>query len=131
VTEPDIIGRQPATCYITPSKPNPWYGTIIGGVADKLAVSGGERFTAEQLRILRELGLDPATVDAITVTRNATQRELYWSKLSPTPQFQFDCPVLDRRADGRISIVAPAGLAETVDADGFAGRAPATKGKKK
>lgn len=130
MTEPVILGRQPATCYITPSKPNPWYGSIIGGVKGKLAVTGGERFTAEQTAAMREQGFDPGQDEVITITRNATTRELYWPKGSPPPQFQFDCPVLCRR-NGHVKILSPSGLIEWVGPDGFAGRSPATKGKMK
>jgi hypothetical protein len=119
----DILGRQPVTLYIAPSKPNPWYGTIVDGVAGKFAITGGERFTAEQAFAIRQRGLDLAKLEVIAVTRNATTREMYWSKSSPTPQYQFECPVLARRRDGRISVISPSGLPEIVDADGFAGRA--------
>lgn len=127
MTAPQILGRQPLLAYITPSKPYPWYGTIVGGVAGKLAITGGERFTAQQSEALRILRKDPATAETVTVTRNATTRELVWPKGSPAPQFQFYCPVLARHRDGRTSIISPSGLTETVDADGFAGRASSSK----
>jgi hypothetical protein len=121
VTKPVILGRQPVTCYITPSKPNPWYGTIVGGVVARVAVSGGEQFTAEQSHALSERGLDAGEVETITVTRNATTRELYWPSSGRAPQFQFDCPVICRRKD-RVQIISPSGMIEWVDASGFAGR---------
>jgi len=128
----DILGRQPVTLYIAPSKPNPWYGTIVDGVAGKFAITGGERFTAEQAFAIRQRDLDLAKLGVITVTRNATTREMYWPKSSPTPQYQFECPVLTRQRDGRVRIISPSGLIETVDADGFAGRAqPPKKGRGK
>lgn len=127
MTEPVILGRQPAIMKCTPSRANAWYGTIIGGEIGRLGVSGGERFTAQQTYALRDLGWSPDTVETITVTRNATWAEAYWPKTSPTPQYQFDCPVISRRRDGRVNIISPSGLAETVAADGWAGQAPAAE----
>jgi hypothetical protein len=118
VSGPDILGRQPETLWITPSRPNPWYGSIVEG----------QRFTMQQVQALRSLGTDPETAEAVTVTRNATTREMYWPKSSEPPCYQFECPVLARRR-GRISIISPSGITVTIDADCFVGRAPATKGK--
>jgi len=113
MTAADIIGRQPETLYVTPSKPNPWYGTIIDG----------RPLTAQQYRAMTDAGLHPTHCETITVTRNATTREMYWPKGSAAPQYQFECPVLARGRDGSIKIISPSGLTETVSADGFVGRA--------
>jgi len=116
VTEPDILGRQPNPVFITPSNPNPWYGTIVDG----------RPLTEQQMAAMAAAGLD-ASCELILVSRNATSREMWWPKSSPTPRYQFACPVLERLRNGRIRIISPSGLTETVDADGFAGRALAKK----
>lgn len=117
MTNPDILGRQPNPCFITPSNPNPWYGTIVAG----------RTLTAQQEAALNKAGVDPAVCECILVTRNATHREAWWPKTSPAPQFQFPCPIVSRRRDGRINIISPSGLPAIVDADGFAGRTPSPK----
>jgi hypothetical protein len=105
----NILGRQPEVCYIIPSKPNAWYGAIVEG----------ERFTRQQLAVLKQRSIDPETVEAITVTRNATTREYYWPAGSLAPVFQFECPVVHRRADGRVRVIAPIGDEVLVFADGW------------
>jgi hypothetical protein len=104
-----VLGRQPDVPHVIPSKPNAWYGTIVEG----------ERFTRQQLAALARRGIDPATVDAITVTRNATIREMYWPLGSLPPVYQFECPVLGRQPDRRIRIIAPIGDEKLVYSDGW------------
>lgn len=108
----EIVGRQPAVIYITPSQPNPWYGTIVEG----------QRFTAQQVYWLRVKGIDHETVEAMTVMRQATDREYYWGPGQQAPEFHFECPVLGRRADGRVKVMAPAGDVKLVFGDGWVRR---------
>ncbi len=107
----NCVGRQPAVMYITPSKPNIWYGRIIDD----------RRFTEQQSAKLIELGRDPVTAEAIEVKRNATDREYYWNTRDLPPYFQMMCPVVARRADGKIKVIAPSGAATFVRSDGWAG----------
>lgn len=119
--ETEVIGRQPATLYISPSKSYPWYGDVRGGVRGKLAVSGGERFTTQQEESLIERGMDPLTCETITVKRQACGRtEIVPMLNSLQPVFAFECPVISRRADGKIKVIAPNGDAKFIRADGWA-----------
>lgn len=104
-----LMGRQPVPCQWTPSKSQPWYGIIIEG----------ERFTKQQLHILKRRAIDPATAEAITVTRYADMTETWWPSRSPKPIFQFECPVVHRCHDGRIRVVRPDGTEGLVYADGW------------
>lgn len=104
-----VMGRQPDLVQIVPSRPNPWYGSIVPD----------QRFTLEQLRTLQRRSIDPATVETITVTRNATQAEAYWGLRQLPPVYQFECPVVHRRQDGRIMVIAPIGDEKLVYADGW------------
>jgi hypothetical protein len=110
MTEAVILGRQPETLWITPSKPNPWYGSI----------TEGDALTVQQRDYLAKRQLDRAPL-TITVKRNATHREAWWPRGSVPPQYHFECPVLGRNGDGSVTIVAPAGFAQTVRADGWVG----------
>ena len=65
--------------------------------------------------------IDPPTVEVITVRRQATDREMWWPIGSPPPVFAFECPVIHRRADGKVRVIAPAGMVKLVRADGWAG----------
>lgn len=91
----------PETYRVTPSRIDPWRG----------GWSAAGRFTGEQLRKLPALGLDPATVETVLVRSKATTREMWWPTGSPAPEFRFECPVIGRRRDGRLLILAPAGIA--------------------
>lgn len=104
-----VVGRQPETPVIIPSKPNPWYGAIIDGSV----------FTREQLSELEKRDRDPATVERMTVRRNATDREMWWPNGSLPPVYEFECPVLGRRADGRVRVIAPNGFGKLVYSDGW------------
>ncbi len=107
----NCVGRQPEVMYVTPSKPNIWYGMVV---AD-------QRFTTQQSAKLIELGRDPVTAEAIAVKRNATDREFYWNNRQLPPYFEMMCPVLARRADGKIKVIAPSGGFTFVRPDGWAG----------
>ena len=100
--------RQPETVIITPSNPSPWYGFP----------AEGDRLTAQQKHHWAELGRDDAP-EIITVFREATTREMWWSSISAPPVFQFDCPVIKRLADGRIRVISPYGMDKIVLASGW------------
>lgn len=121
--DPDAVvpvGRQPALRYYRPSGPNPWHGSILGYEVANSAQIGGERFTTEQTETMREMGLDPAAVEAITVKRQATRREWGNPRIGELPDvFSFDCPVIGRRTDGKIKVIAPLGVAKWIEATGW------------
>lgn len=110
--ERTCIGRQPAVMLITPSAPYSWYGTI----------RDNRRFTEQQNAKLITAGKDPLTCEAITVRRNATDREHYWPLGSLPPYFAFDCPVVAHMADGRVKVIAPSGENKIVLKDGWVTR---------
>ncbi|MDO7841112.1 hypothetical protein [Sphingomonas immobilis] len=113
--------RQPDRIQITPSASQPWYGWC----------DEGQRFTRAQLHGMKHRGIDPETVEAITVKRSATSREMWWPTNQAAPVFEFDCPVMSRRRDGRLNIMAPSGEIKPVEADGWVKRPkarPAWKG---
>ncbi len=114
-------GRQPDVLHITPSKPNPWYGTIVPG----------EKFTAEQMAELAARRL--SCVEMITVRREATDREMYWPIGAWAPVYAFDCPVIGQRVEkftidgrqitlARPKVIAPNGEAKLIRADGWVRR---------
>lgn len=114
-----VIGRQPETIFVTPSKPNPWHGTIVEG----------RDITTQQNRALVEDHGLSAAVETIEVVREATHREAYWPTGTLPPVYVFRCPVLRRRADGEIEVVAPNGTTKRVRADGWAHK-PSTTPKR-
>jgi len=117
------IGRQPARRFCTPSKPNPWYGDIVGGTKVLHAEVGGERFTAQQAAALRERANDPLTIATITVKRQATLREANeacWRVGELRPVFAFECPVIGRGRGGKLMVIAPAGDIKWIEGDGWA-----------
>ena len=97
----DVIGRQPETLYVIPSKPNPWYGTWFEG--DDLSV--------QQRTTLSRREIDQSKVEIVKVYRQATSREMYWSTGygSLPPLFEFACPVIRREKDGFVRVVTPFG----------------------
>jgi hypothetical protein len=122
VTAPAIIaGRQPIIKRWTPSGPSPWYGTIIGGELGQLGETGGEPFTAQQIATLRDMGLNPETVERILVKRNAKFDEATWNIGQVPPQFHMECPIVGRRRGGNITVIAPAGWTVDVNPDGWSG----------
>lgn len=106
------LGRQPGLQLVTPSKPNPWFGTA----------AEGDRYTVQQLHEMARLKLDPEVVESILVKRLSSYKENWWPKGGLTPFYQFECPVLGRLRDGRVKILAPAGLPMIVFGDGWATR---------
>lgn len=127
----EVIGRQPARILVTPSAtPYAWYGSIRGGMKTGFgdhSITGGDRFTEQQVEGLISRGLDVLTAPAITVRRNAGDREMSWSFLELPPVYEFECPILSRRADGRVRVIAPSGAEQLVEADG---RTRAEKGRR-
>jgi len=79
----------------------------------------GARYSDAQLYEMVVRGLSPDTAEAIRVMRPASRDETWWGVDLPAPIHEYDCPVLGRRADGRIKILAPAGIAKLVLADGW------------
>ncbi len=119
--DPDLppIGRQPKVRYITPSKPNPWYGTIDGYAESEFAQVGGARFTLEQQYGLACRGLVADTVETITAKRQATDREMWWPAGQLPPVFAFECPVVGRHHDGRLRVISPSGTEKLIREDGW------------
>ena len=114
------LGRQPAVRYITPSKaPNPWYGSIVGYTADEWAQKGGDRFTLEQQHALACRGLNPDTVETMTVKRQATTQEVYWMPGELPEVYAFECPVVGHHKDGRPRVISPSGYEKIVRQDGW------------
>ncbi|MCC2978823.1 hypothetical protein [Sphingomonas sp. IC4-52] len=94
-----VVGRQPETLFITPSKPNPWYGSIVEG----------DSLTAQQRTVLSTREIDQSAVEIVTVYRQATTRELWWPSTQLPPLYAFECPVISRQSDGFVKVVAPFG----------------------
>jgi hypothetical protein len=119
----EIIGRQPASYIVTPSKARfPWYGTIEGGEKTGFgghSITGGQRFTNEQARECISRGLDVLTAPAMTVRRNVGIMELSVGTFRPVPVYQFECPIIRKMADGRVRVIAPSGDEKLVEADGW------------
>lgn len=115
-----VIGRQPAKIIINPSKQYPWYGDIVGATLTGFgnhSVTGGERYTTQQVTKMVELGLDLERTEALTVNRSAS-REIYHGS-SPAPVYEFECPVLRRQTDGKVIVISPSGKEVYVEADGW------------
>lgn len=119
----EIIGRQPATYLVTPSKARPaWYGTIEGGEKTGFgghSITGGLRFTNEQARECISRGLDVLTAPALTVRRHPSMDEIWCGAHQAKPVYQFECPIIRRMADGRVRVIAPSGVEKLVEADGW------------
>ncbi len=119
----DVIGRQPATFLITPSKRRPaWYGTIDGGEKTGFgghSIIGGQRFTNEQARECISRGLDVLTAPAMTVRRNVGMLELCLGTRGIPPVYEFQCPIIRKLADGRVRVIAPSGAEKIVEGDGW------------
>ena len=119
----NVIGRQPASFLITPSKPRPaWYGTIEGGEKTGFgghSIIGGQRFTNEQARECISRGLDVLTAPAMTVRRNVGMLELCLGTRGIPPVYEFQCPIIRKLADGRVRVIAPSGAEKIVEGDGW------------
>jgi len=116
-----IVGRTPLSYKITPSKSQPWYGTVTGAfVRTTIAIVGGDRFTQQQMFALEDRGIDPVEVESITVRREASMEEIWVGFRSYSPVLGMECPVLTRRGDGKIKVIAPSGELKWVRPDGWA-----------
>lgn len=116
----DVIGRQPARIVINPSKQYPWYGDIVGATLTGFgnhSVTGGERYTTQQVTKLVALGLDLERHPVMTVRRSAS-REIYHGS-NPPPVYEFECPVIEHHADGTVIVISPSGDVVDVEADGW------------
>lgn len=131
------VGRQPFQVRWTPSKPYPWYGSIPGSAGNPKSPEvhadvyrqGGERFTVQQMVEMERRHIDPATVSTMTVRRQATSTDVYYSRQSLPPVFAMECPVLwTRRVDGMVAVIAPSGEVKHVRPDGWI-KAPRTRAK--
>jgi len=116
-----IVGRQAIMVKLTPSKSQPWYGTITGDVdRSGIAQVGGDRFTAEQVAALRSRGLNGQEIEVVLVRREAPTDEIWVGLRHYCCVLGMECPVLERRArDGKIKVIAPSGEAKWVRPDGW------------
>ena len=94
----------PDRIYIAPSKIDPWRGVR----------QDGQLFTDQQLRELRSAGMDPETVEFVTLRDCATRREMWWGQGSRQPVFVLPCPVIERLSDDAIRVLTPYGAREVV-----------------
>lgn len=118
--EPGKIMRRAAYSggQITPSNPDPWLAPRIEG----------QRFTAKQVRMMGDMGLDPETVAVVEVRRVATARELWWPDTQHAPVFVLECPIIGpQRRDGRIEVLSPNGWRKLVYLDGAITRSKAPR----
>ena len=101
-----VIGSMPdpANLRIAPSRSYPWYGYW----------SPGAQLTDEQIAAAGRAGLDLTAAEIVEVRREATNDEMYRPTGSPAPVYAFHCPVLQRRADGGVKVIAPSGVAKLV-----------------
>lgn len=85
----------------TPSNMPIWWGHRIEG----------EKFTAEQLRMMAYEGIDPNTVLSVEYVRTVPEREV-WRPHGHAPITEtYDCPVLTKpRRDGKVQVISPAGV---------------------
>lgn len=102
----EVIGTMPdpSTLRIAPTGSYPWYGYW----------SPGQRLTDQQQAACALHGIDPAALEIVQVRREATHAEMWRPTGAPAPLYAFDCPVLTRRADGRVKVIAPSGEAKLV-----------------
>ena len=100
---------------------SPWCGAIPGAVKTGFgdhSLTGGDRFTEQQVEGLISRGIDILTTPAMTVQRNAGDHEICNGTGLPGV-YQFDCPIISRRADGRVRVIAPSGAEKLVEGDGW------------
>jgi hypothetical protein len=92
-----------AAYYITPSDLNAWFGSW----------HEGHVLTAQQVRKLQALLIDPATVDTMDVQVAARNREWVWGASETAPIRLIACPIIGRGAE-RIRVIAPHGEVKLV-----------------
>jgi hypothetical protein len=119
----EVIGRQPTRIIVIPSAaPSPWYGAIVGGEKTGFgdhSIKGGQRFTEQQVEQMIKRGWDVLTAKAMTVRRNSTDAEIWSGIGQPRPVYEFECPIVHHRADGRVRVIAPSGDEKLVEGDGW------------
>lgn len=98
----------PELVIVSPSKVNPWRGGRMPT----------ERYTEKQLAALRARNIDPATVEDIIIRDPATSREMWWPTPGPRPHFVMPCPITERHAGGRLTVLSPSGDEMNVGPDG-------------
>src|SRR3546814_16876514 len=91
--------RLPELIQVAPSNVNPW----------RWGLPAGARFTGPQLAWLERAGIDPATVETLTVLSPVGMRELWWPGGTPGPVYAIECPNIRRRGAGQVLVVSPAG----------------------
>lgn len=106
--QPPVL--QPANFRVTPSKPvNPWCSQWLAG----------DHYSRHQRAVMQRDRIDPETVGFIRVKRSAVQTETWFPKGYPAPVHEYDCPILQRRLDGKLRILSPAGVPVIVLDDGW------------
>lgn len=127
------VGRQPFIVTISPSKIFPWYGAIPGSEGNPQSATamrdiyrvGGARFTSQQMGEMKNRRIDPASVETMTVQRQASDREIYCGVGRLPPVFAMECPVVKREAD-KVRVISPSGQLAWVRPDGWV-KAPRTR----
>lgn len=100
----------PWEIHITPSNINPWRGQR----------READRYTMEQHWRMKQAGIDPDTVEDVIVRDRTSWRE-WWSG-GAQPVYVMPCPILERRPNGELLVLSPAGDRKIVQADGTKGR---------
>jgi hypothetical protein len=107
---------------IAPSNINPW----------RMIRRAGDLFSIAQLVAMPSYNLDPATCDYVVVRSPVSMAEFYWPASQPAPVYLCPCPIIptatgEPRADGRVLVIAPAGMKKLVWPDGSITRPRANK----
>lgn len=105
---PPLELELPDTAYHRPSKLNPWRG----------AKAPGARFTYNQLHVMRELGLDADTVEAVRCRSQTSYEEYHVGLYDSQPVYVFECPVLEHLSNGFRRVISPAGYRKIVHESG-------------
>lgn len=103
---------------ITPSSPDPWFGSWDGDAI----------LTREQLAGLKARHLDPETTERVGVTIRTTMAQLWVPLDQKQPWRLIPCPIVQLREDGRVKVIAPNGERKLVYIDGSVRRAVGWRG---
>jgi len=109
---------------ITPSNIDAWFGYW----------RGDDELTQQQVRELAEAGFDPATVETMDVFLRTTAKQLWvpsgaFGAPPNYPWRRIRCPIVGRRLDGRVKVIAPIGDRKLVWEDGSINR-PKTRNRR-